>query len=244
MFPLQDTIPSRRIPFMNISIIILNTLVFLYELKLSPHEIELFFRVFGLVPEKFTYYKDLLSWGDYYPFLTNMFLHGGWAHFIGNMWTLWIFGDNVEDRMGHGRYLLFYVLCGVAASYTHYLVNMYSPVPALGASGAISGVMGAYMFLFPHSRIVFLVPLFFIPYFFEIPAFVYLLFWFLGQLASGTLSIFADSMGGGIAFWAHIGGFAAGVALYRLFVNNRFHRYCRECDDSPEAYYYRYRNYY
>lgn len=142
-----------------------------------------------------------------------MFLHGGWMHLIGNMWMLWIFGDNVEDRLGHGRYLLFYVLCGLAASWTHILLHPNSTVPAIGASGAISGVMGAYLLLFPRARVITLFPLFFIPYFLELPAIVYLGAWFLMQLFSGAFSILAPGEGGGIAWWAHVGGFLAGALL-------------------------------
>ncbi|RMF29373.1 MAG: rhomboid family intramembrane serine protease [Bacteroidetes bacterium] len=219
MFPIHDTIPSRRVPLVNYLLILLNALVFLYELGLGSNEVLYFFHRFGLVPLRFSdpAAAQSLGWLDYYPFLTNMFLHGGWAHFVGNMWTLWIFGDNVEDRMGRGGYLLFYLLCGLIASWAHYMLNLDSDVPALGASGAISGVMGAYMFLFPRSRIVFLVPIFFFPYFFEISAFFYIGVWFLGQLYSGTAFLMTGSSAASIAFWAHIGGFVAGVLLFRFF---------------------------
>lgn len=243
MFPLQDTIPARRLPVVNILLIVSNVIVFLFELRLSPTALEALFHNYGLVPAYF-YQGKAKHWIDYYPFLTNMFLHGGWAHLIGNLWTLWIFGDNVEDRMGPAKYLIFYLLCGIVASYIHYLVNINSTLPAVGASGAISGVMGAYMFLFPQSRIIFFLPIFFLPYFVELSAFVYLAFWFIGQLISGTASLFIYSSGGGIAFWAHIGGFAAGALTYRLFINVKEHRYCRECDEASYAYRYRYRNYY
>jgi membrane associated rhomboid family serine protease len=135
------------------------------------------------------------------------------------MWTLYIFGDNVEDRMGHFRYLVFYILCGLAASLTHFYTNSNSTIPAVGASGAISGIMGAYMFLFPKSRIIFLYFFFFFFDFIQIPAVIYLFFWFVGQLISGTVSLFVLPQNvGGIAFWAHIGGFAAGMLLYKFFI--------------------------
>ena len=174
-------------------------------------------RTWALVPARYSGHYGEPGLFDYFPFFTNMFLHGSTAHLIGNMWTLYIFGDNVEDRMGKWRYLLFYILCGVAASYTHYLLNSGSQIPALGASGAISGVMGAYMLMFPQSRIIFLIPIFFLPYFFEMSAFIYLAFWFAAQLLSGTASLFANPNGPGIAFWAHVGGFAAGVLFFKLF---------------------------
>ncbi len=236
MFPLYDTIPSRSFPFVNYLLIFLNIVVFLFQMQLNELELDWFFHHFGLVPARYTseYFamETGLSPDNYWPFFTNMFLHGGGAHLIGNMWTLYIFGDNVEDRMGHVRYLFFYLLCGVIASYTHFLINSHSTIPAVGASGAISGVMGAYMLLFPHSRIVFLLIIFFFIDFIQIPAFIYLLFWFAGQLFSGlvNLSIAALSPGesvGGIAFWAHIGGFVAGMLLYRIFLKKE-----KEYDDE------------
>jgi membrane associated rhomboid family serine protease len=150
-----------------------------------------------------------------------MFLHGGWMHIIGNMWTLWIFGDNVEDRMGPLRFVLFYLLCGLAAGVTHWLTNPDSTIPTVGASGAIAGVLGAYFFLYPHARIIAMVPIFFWPFFFELPAITYLGFWILSQIFSGTLSLALPKDVGGVAWWAHVGGFIAGAALHRLFVKRR-----------------------
>jgi membrane associated rhomboid family serine protease len=159
-----------------------------------------------------------LPFDDYWPFVTCMFLHGGWAHIIGNMWSLWIFGDNVEDRMGSIRFLFFYLLTGLAAGLTHYLTNADSVVPTVGASGAIAGVLGAYFVLFPRSQIIVLVPIFFFPFFFQLPAVTYLLFWFLSQILGGAIAGLSASQVGGIAFWAHAGGFVAGVLLHRLFI--------------------------
>ncbi len=235
MFPIQDTIPSRTVPIVNWLLIMLNVLVFLFELTVPKDQIEAFFRVYALVPAK-------VSSGEidsFYPFITNMFLHGGWGHLIGNMWTLYIFGDNVEDRMGHGKYLLFYLLCGIAASGTHYFLYSHSDVPALGASGAISGVMGAYMFLFPYSRIIFLIPIFFMPYFVEISAFFYLFMWFVGQLFSGTFSLMLTNQAVGIAFWAHIGGFIFGMLTYKIFASRKYPE-----DRHADQYYLKYKNYY
>jgi len=151
------------------------------------------------------------------PFFTNMFLHGGWGHLIANMWFLFIFGDNVEDRMGKVRYFLFYILCGLIASLTHFILHRNSQVPAIGASGAISGVMAAYMIMFPKSTIISFVPIIIIPLFLPIPAIIFIGIWFLGQLLSGTTSLMLSNGASGIAFWAHIGGFLGGLLLYRFF---------------------------
>lgn len=221
MIPLQDTIPSHRFPFANWALILINAAVFLLEISLPEYKLELLIRVFGLIPARLT---DP-AWAEwmglphsYLPLLTNMFLHSGWGHFIGNMWTLYIFGDNVEDRMGSLRYVVFYLLCGVIASAVHVVLYPNSTVPAIGASGAISGVMAAYMFMFPRSRIVFFLPIFFLPYFFELPALLYIGTWFIGQLISGITVLAITERASGIAFWAHIGGFAAGAVLHRAFV--------------------------
>jgi membrane associated rhomboid family serine protease len=151
------------------------------------------------------------------PFFTNMFLHGGWIHLISNMWILFIFGDNVEDRMGKVRYFLFFILCGFIAGITHFILYRNSPIPAIGASGAISGVMAAYMIMFPKSTIVSLVPIFIIPLFLPIPAIIYIGIWFLGQLLSGTTSLMLSDTAIGIAFWAHIGGFIGGLLMVKTF---------------------------
>ncbi len=200
MIPLRDVIPSRTTPFVTVTIIVVNALVFAFELLLGDATNELLIE-FGLVPAFF-------SWGNV---ISSMFLHGGLLHFGGNMLYLWIFGDNVEDRMGHGRFLFFYLLCGIAAALAQTLTNPHSLVPMIGASGAIAGVMGAYFVLYPHSRIVTLaLPLIIL---IEIPAILFLGIWFLMQLVSGVGSIatVAERSGGGIAFWAHAAGFAAGA---------------------------------
>jgi len=204
------------------TIIGVNAFVFLYELSLSPDELERLIYIFGLVPARFNH-PEWASWtglhaDSYWPFLTCMFLHGGWAHILGNMWALWIFGDNVEDLMGPWRFLVFYLLTGVLAGLTHYLLNLDSTVPTVGASGAIAGVLGAYFLLFPRSRIIVLLPVLFLPLFFELPAVTYLLVWFLTQLLGGAIAGLSSAEVGGIAFWAHVGGFVAGSALHRLFL--------------------------
>src|SRR3954471_5584878 len=203
MIPLRDVIPSRTTPVVTVSLIVLNAVVFLYEFSLGDRANQ-FIIAFGLIPAAF-------SW---VTVLTSMFLHGGFLHVAGNMLYLWIFGDNVEDRMGHGRFLVFYVLCGAAAALAQTFMQPDSLIPMVGASGAIAGVMGAYFILYPHSRIVTLVTLVIFWQIMEIPAIFFLGIWFLMQFLSGIGSIAtATSHGpaGGIAFWAHIAGFAAGV---------------------------------
>ncbi len=214
MIPLKDTVPARNQPWVTYAIILANLLVFLLELSISTDDIQVFFYRFGMVPTQ----MDLNDPGKWGLFLSSMLLHGGIAHFIGNMWTLWIFGDNVEDKMGHGRYIIFYLLCGVIAGLTHYALNIQSTVPAIGASGAISGVMAAYMILFPKSRIIFLIPIFIFPLLFEISAVVYILIWFIAQLFSGTAFLIASPAAATIAFWAHIGGFLGGLILHQFFL--------------------------
>jgi len=223
MLPIRDTIRSRTYPVVTIGLIIVNSIAFLYELSLGQH-LDRFISVFGLIPAK---YLHLLERGDFIisflPIFTSMFLHGGWFHIIGNMWYLWIFGDNVEDRMGHIRFLVFYVLCGLMAGFAHILTNPNSGVPTVGASGAIAGVMGAYFILYPKARIWTLVPIFFLVQFIEIPAFIFLGFWIVMQFLIGTFSSNLGPLQGGVAWWAHVGGFAAGAAL--VFVFRKRQRY-------------------
>lgn len=173
----------------------------------------------------------------FFTLLSNTFLHGGVFHIFTNMWTLWIFGDNVESRMGHFRYLLFYLLCGIAASGTHAVLYPQSTVPALGASGAIAAVMGAYMMMFPLSRIVFFVPVFIFPFFFEWPAVLFIGFWFFMQFLMGSSALMVSQDVSNIAFWAHIGGFLSGVLVYRLFLIGT------RDPDYPDEYYTRYVSY-
>jgi len=225
MFPVRDTIPGRNPPVAVWLLILANSVVFLFELAMPEYALRQFFHLFGIVPARYAH-PDWALWvgfpvDDYWPFLTSMFLHGGFMHIIGNMWTLWIFGDNVEDRMGPVRFLAFYVLCGLAAGMVHWLTNPDSTIPTVGASGAIAGVMGAYFLLFPYSRVVVLVPVLFFPFFFELPAVTYLGFWALSQVFSGTLSLAGPANVGGVAWWAHVGGFMAGILLHFFFVKRR-----------------------
>jgi membrane associated rhomboid family serine protease len=222
MIPIRDTIPSRSAPVVTWSLIAINVLFFVYELGLEPAELERFVHLFGLVPARYTHPEWAAMLGfpidDYWPFLTSMFLHAGVAHLVGNLWTLWIFGDNVEDRMGPVRFLVFYLLMGLAAGMTHWFTNLSSTIPTVGASGAIAGVLGAYFVLFPNARIVVMLPILFLPFFYELPAVAYLFVWFLSQLFGGTLAAVGPNEVAGIAWSAHVGGFVAGALLYRLFL--------------------------
>jgi membrane associated rhomboid family serine protease len=207
MIPLRDVIPSRTRPVVTVGLIALNAAAFLHQQTLAPRELEVFVRTWGLVPAAFSPIDLLVS----------MFLHGGWMHFLGNMLYLWIFGDNVEDRFGHGRYLMFYLLCGVVAALLQTVFSPGSRVPMVGASGAIAGVLGAYLVMFPKSRILTLLPVFVFVQIIEVPALFFLGFWFLLQLLSGVGSLGQQADVGGVAFWAHAGGFAAGMAAVRFF---------------------------
>jgi membrane associated rhomboid family serine protease len=223
LFPIRDTIPSRSLPLVTWTLIAVNVVVFLFELTLPPELLERFFNVYGMVPAAFGGAPPTaapLPESSSISFFTSMFLHGGLFHLIANMWTLWIFGDNVEDRMGPLRFLVFYLLCGLIAALAHLLTNLGSSVPTVGASGAIAGVLGAYFILFPYSRVVTLIPIFFWPVFVQLPAFFYLGFWFLTQVMSGGMAT-GSADAGGIAWWAHVGGFVAGVLLYRFFLRRK-----------------------
>jgi membrane associated rhomboid family serine protease len=195
-------------------IIVVNLLVFLFEVSMDDYSLNNFISVYGLVPDRL----------QYSSMFTSMFLHGGWLHVLGNMWFLWIYGDNVEDVLGHWKFLVFYLLCGIAAAVVHVLFNPYSRVPTVGASGAIAGVMGAYLVKFPHSRIVTLVPIFIFFTTFEIPAALMLIYWFFIQVFSGLGSVgYSNVSHGGTAWFAHVGGFLAGILLvYTMGTRARF----------------------
>jgi membrane associated rhomboid family serine protease len=204
MIPLRDVIPSRTFPLFTIAFIVLNSVAFVFEQSLSPTALENFIRTYGVVPARL----------EGVAVLTSMFLHGGWLHFLGNMLYLWIFGDNVEDRLGHGRFVVFYLMCGAAAAVAHVWMNPDSTIPTIGASGAIAGVMGAYFVLYPNSRVLALVPLIVIWEIIEVPAILFLGLWFLMQFFQGVGSMAAKAgiETGGVAFWAHIAGFVVGMA--------------------------------
>jgi membrane associated rhomboid family serine protease len=220
MIPLRDMTPCRSVPVMTLVLIVINLVVFLHQVSLPPAQAEAFVRVYGLVPMK----VQLALAGRHYsladallPLFTCMFLHGGWLHIIGNMWFLWIFGGNVEDRLGSLGYLVFYLLCGIASGVLQTIFSWGSHLPAIGASGAISGILGAYIVFFPSSRILTLVPLFIIWFTWQIPALVFIGLWFLLQFMGGIGSLNnprAASLGG-VAWWAHVGGFLTGMLLAR-----------------------------
>lgn len=227
MIPLRDDVPSRSVPFVNYGLIALNLGFFVMELGMGER-IERFFFQAAVIPSLYTGPDRALGAAEVLTTTVNpelglrtlmsMFLHGGWAHFLGNMLYLWIFGDNIEDRMGHLRYLVFYLLCGWAASYAHIWSSPASRIPSIGASGAIAGVLGAYLTLYPHARVVTLLPLGIFTQLVQIPAVFFLGFWFLQQFLSGAMSLTEKTaQTGGVAWWAHIGGFVAGFALVWLF---------------------------
>jgi membrane associated rhomboid family serine protease len=206
----------------NYFLVALNTLVFLFEVMLPPNSRESFIRLFGVTPYKITGLiagvPQITPSMALVPILTSMFLHASWLHLIGNMWFLWIFGDNIEDHLGHFKYLLFYLIAGIAAALLQTAFDPTSSIPSVGASGAIAGVMGAYFILFPSARVLTLVPFLFV-FFLWIPAWIMLGYWFLIQFLSGaaTSIAYANRNSGGIAFWAHVGGFIAGIAMIKLF---------------------------
>jgi membrane associated rhomboid family serine protease len=208
--PLKDLNPRRTYPVVNILLILTNVIVFLYQLTLTPHQYKAFVMANATIPSHFSSFLNGHGTFDaaFLPIITSMFLHSGFMHIAGNMLFLWIFGDNVEDYFGHLPYLLFYFVCGVGSGLAHIIFNLHSSLPALGASGAISGVMGAYIILYPRARILTLVLLFFIP----IPAFVILGYWFLLQFVAGVSTVGAAATGG-VAWWAHIGGFLLGMFI-------------------------------
>ncbi len=215
LLPLKDDIPSRRFPFVTYSIIAVNIVVFMFEATMSKEQLQAFFELVAVIPAEYTAFLR----GEPVPLLkllaapfASMFLHGGWMHLFGNMWFLYLFGDNVEDAMGHSRFLLFYLLTGLAATVAHIFVNPLSPIPIVGASGAISGVVGAYFLMFPTARVLTLVPIFFFVDIVLLPAVVFIGMWFLFQFWSGLLSLAVPHLGG-VAWWAHIGGFIAGLIL-------------------------------
>ena len=214
MIPLRDVIPSRTTPYITVTLIVLNALAWFYELAVPEDLLPVFLQTYGVVPASFRA-----------PTLvTSMFLHGSWSHVIGNMWFLWIFGDNIEDRLGHAGFVVFYLFCGMGAAVGHIMMEPSSMLPTIGASGAIAGVMGAYFVMYPHSRVLTLVPLFIFWEIVELPAIFLLGFWFLMQLFGagiGSISPTSGTESGGIAFMAHIAGFALGALIVFVFRKSR-----------------------
>ena len=219
MIPLKDDAPRITTPYITFFLIAVNTIVFLFQSMLGREAGQLFVYQFGLVPANVTGWlsgtvhvpADIV----FLPILTSMFLHASWWHIIGNMWFLWIFGDNVEDHLGHFLYLVMYLGTGIAGSLLHMAFNLNSTIPSVGASGAIAGVMGAYFVLYPRARVLTLVPFFFV-FFIWLPAWVWLGIWFIGQSLAGAATAIAVNGSAGVAVWAHVGGFVAGVLLIKL----------------------------
>lgn len=223
MIPIRDDAPRFGTPWVTYFLLALNVAVFLFEVMLGPGPREQFLFQFGVIPAEITGLlhgaRGITAAGSLIPVLTSMFLHASWLHLLGNMWVLYIFGDNIEDYLGHFKYLVFYLVSGVAATVMHTALNPYVSIPSVGASGAIAGVMGAYFILYPSARVLTLVPFVFI-FFVWLPAWIVLGYWFVLQFLTGAAtSVAATSRtrGGGIAFWAHVGGFVAGILLIKLF---------------------------
>lgn len=224
MFPLRDDIPSRLFPVVNLWLILVNVACFYYEYSMGS-QLEAFILEYGFIPSRFLQQQAVNPFdvGRVMPVFTSMFLHGNLLHLVSNMWMLWIFGDNVEDRMGHARYLVFYLLCGVCAVLLQSLLQPSSQAPMIGASGAISGVLGAYFFLFPRARILTFIPVIIFFYLVEVPAFIFIGLWFVMQFLQGALQqlTLGNLAEGGVAWWAHVGGFGGGVFLVFFFIKKK-----------------------
>ncbi len=225
MIPLKDDIPSQHFPYVTISLIAINSLIFFFHISLGRNA-QNFIAAFGATPFEITHQVDIFPpvyFPVFFTLLTSMFLHAGFLHIGGNMLYLWIFGDNVEDAMGSFRFLIFYLLCGVIAALSHIALDPNSLVPMVGASGAISGVLGAYLLLYPRSKVLTLITFFYFIRIIKLPALFVLSFWIIFQLLSGTLSLGVKASYGGVAWFAHIGGFFAGVILVSTFKKKRIH---------------------
>lgn len=220
MLPLRDTAASKRVPVATLFIIAVNVAVFFNQMTLPYNEAINFIYTYAFIPARF--FADLNGIESFMPLFTSMFLHGNLFHLISNMWSLWLFGDNVEDHMGPLRFVAFYVLTGLIAGFAHFIFNPTSILPTVGASGAIAGVMGAYFIMFPHSKIITLIPFF--PFFVRLPAPIFLFLWFISQLQSGLMSGIYGKVLGGVAWWAHIFGFLAGMFLYKKFLRSEYKR--------------------
>lgn len=235
MIPYRDTIPCANTPWVTWSLMVANFGMFVFSLLIPEQAQTRLFYLYGLVPARYAN-PDWAAWAglpanDYTPFISSMFLHGSWMHLVANMWLLWIFGDNIEDRMGAVRYLAFYLLCGIIAGLLQIYFSPDATVPAIGASGALAGVMGAFFFLYPYARIVIWV--FFMPLFIQVPAIAFLGVWVIIQLYKGTVGL---TTGGGyadVAWWGHLGGFIAGMLLYRLFLRHQNGPGPREPEQTP-----------
>ncbi len=241
MIPIRDNVPRVTKPIAVTIVIVLNALLFIYTQGMSLREQAQIFHLYGVVPARF-FEPDWAIWAGYpesygWPFISYMFLHGGWIHILLNMWMLWIFGDNIEDVTGHFGFIVFYLLCGMAAVGLHMVFQQTANIPVIGASGAVAGVMGAYIVLYPHGRVLTLVPIIIIPLFLRVPSYLFLGIWFLSQVTSGFL---ANGARGAheVAWWAHVGGFVAGLVLILWFRQRSACKYCYNPttkDYDPEA---------
>src|SRR4030042_2468867 len=215
MIPIRDVTPSEHFPLINRAILAVNVLAFVWQMAQGPQLKEALF-LYGIVPSRYSdpmVSVEFTTLQQALPFLTSIFLHGGIMHILGNMWFPYSFGDNIEDRLGHFRSLVFYLLCGLAAGFIHLATNWHSTIPTIGASGAIAGVMGGYLLLYPHARVLTLIPIFFFFQFVELPAYIFLGFWIFIQIISAG---FIRSDVGGIAWFAHIGGFVVGLLMVKV----------------------------
>ncbi len=224
MIPIRDNIPSKTTPYVSWSIIAICIIIFL-SMKVMPQELQRqILYLYGMVPIRYSNPEWSAAFGlppdRYLSFLTNLFLHGGWLHIIINMWFIWIFGKSIEDRMGHIKFLFFYLICGVSATFAQWYYDPELAIPVVGASGAIAGVLGAYFVIYPFARIVIWFPLLFLPIFFELPAIAFLGFWVIIQFQKATSIMLFENVIADVAWWAHLGGFAAGGILHFLFVDN------------------------
>ena len=241
MFPLRDDIPRRYTPYAARAIVAINALFFLYELGLDQQALNRLFYLLGVVPARY-FHPDWAQWMGFpeagvLPFFAHMFLHSGLLHFVANMWILWVFADNVEDVMGPVRFFIFYLLCGLAALAGHVVFNTDSTVPVVGASGAIAGVMGAYLLLYPRAKVLTLIPIFIFPFFVVLPAITFLGLWFAIQIFSGLFSLAGSQGGGGVAWWAHAAGFVAGMLFIPLFRDDKRCSWCyKDTDQNSDSF--------
>lgn len=228
MIPLRDNVPRVSAPVAVSVIIAINVVAFLYSKTLDNRGLLYLYHLFGVVPARF-FNPEWATWAGYpdtigWPFISYMFLHGGWFHIVANMWMLWIFGDNIEDVTGHRRFVVFYLLCGLAAVAMHMAFEPGETVPIVGASGAVAGIMGAYVVLYPHGQVVAIVPIIIVPLVMRFPSYIFLGVWFLSQFIAGVISEVRSSSD--IAWWAHVGGFMAGVYFIRYFKRPGHCKYC------------------
>ncbi len=222
MIPIRDNIPNKTTPYVGWAIMSVCIAIFV-AMKMLPYETQRqLIYLYGMMPVRYSNPEWAASFGlppdGYFSFLSSLFLHADWLHIITNMWFIWIFAHNIEDKMGHVRFLIFYLLCGLVATFVQWSVDPALAIPVVGASGAIAGVLGAYFFISPFARVVIWVPLFLLPIFFQVPAIAFLGFWAIIQFQNATSSILFEGAEIGVAWWSHVGGFVAGAVLHRLFL--------------------------